>query len=323
MRQILITLLGLNLLSCQSQPSISNEEMEYRKELVQKIGEAFEKSYVFPEVGFEVKGFLQNQFSKNVYSQETNYDSLAKRLTKDIQGVTNDKHVLIYNIKPKPTDTTYEEGRNVVDFYNSFPNFGLKDSLLQDGDIGYLDISIFYHLDLNPKASEVAQNIMQKFKDTNTIIFDLRNCKGGDPGMLNTILAYLYPKGAEVHTNSFYYRPQDTTFNSYTMAEVKGRTYPEKPIIVLTSTTTFSCGEEFAYDIQQLKRGTLIGETTGGGAHTIEPRKIDEKFEVILPTGRAINPISKTNWEGVGVKPDLVTKREDALKKALEMIKRN
>lgn len=35
-----------------------------------------------------------------------------------------------------------------------------------------------------------------------------------------------------------------------------------------------------------------------------------------VPSGRAINPITKTNWEGTGVKPDVEVKADDALKTA-------
>ena len=50
---------------------------------------------------------------------------------------------------------------------------------------------------------------------------------------------------------------------------------------------------------------------------------VENDFEVSVPVGRAINPITKTNWEGVGVIPDIKVKKEDALDKALEWINKN
>jgi C-terminal processing protease CtpA/Prc len=85
---------------------------------------------------------------------------------------------------------------------------------------------------------------------------------------------------------------------------------------VLTSARTFSGGEEFAYDLQTLKRATIIGETTGGGANTVQDHWIDDRFDIRLPSGRGINPITKTNWEGVGVQPDIAAPAADALEKA-------
>ena len=70
-------------------------------------------------------------------------------------------------------------------------------------------------------------------------------------------------------------------------------------------------------------RATIIGETTGGGAHPVRGMNVENDFEVSVPVGRAINPITKTNWEGVGVIPDIKVKKEDALDKALEWINKN
>jgi hypothetical protein len=66
---------------------------------------------------------------------------------------------------------------------------------------------------------------------------------------------------------------------------------------VLTSKRTFSGAEEFTYNLKNLKRATIIGETTGGGAHPAGfPHQ--RAFRMFIPTGRAISPITKTNWKG-------------------------
>jgi C-terminal processing protease CtpA/Prc len=65
-----------------------------------------------------------------------------------------------------------------------------------------------------------------------------------------------------------------------------------------------------------LKRATVIGEVTGGGANPGEVFRINEHFEMFVPMGRAINPITKTNWEGTGVRPDVETPETQALKTA-------
>jgi C-terminal processing protease CtpA/Prc len=84
-------------------------------------------------------------------------------------------------------------------------------------------------------------------------------------------------------------------------------------VYVLTSGETFSGGEEFSYDLQNLKRAKLVGETTGGGANPGGPARVAEHFALFVPSGRAISPITKTNWEGVGVKPDVATPAAQAL----------
>ena len=44
--------------------------------------------------------------------------------------------------------------------------------------------------------------------------------------------------------------------------------------------------------------------------------RIDERFEVSIPVSRARNPISRTNWEGVGVEPDVRVAAAEALQTA-------
>jgi len=92
------------------------------------------------------------------------------------------------------------------------------------------------------------------------------------------------------------------------------------PVYVLVSDWTFSGGEEFAYDVQALERGVLIGEVTGGGANPTGPAELGPGFGASMPWGRAENPYTKTNWEGVGVKPDVAVPDEEALRVALEML---
>jgi C-terminal processing protease CtpA/Prc len=94
-----------------------------------------------------------------------------------------------------------------------------------------------------------------------------------------------------------------------------------KPAYVLTSNRTFSGGEEFTYDLKNLKRATIIGETTGGGAHPVAGHRIDDHFTIGVPFAKAINPISKTNWEGTGVEPDVKVPAADALTTAQKLVK--
>jgi C-terminal processing protease CtpA/Prc len=44
--------------------------------------------------------------------------------------------------------------------------------------------------------------------------------------------------------------------------------------------------------------------------------RINDHFMVGVPSGRAINPYSKTDWEGTGVEPDVKVPAEKALKTA-------
>jgi C-terminal processing protease CtpA/Prc len=90
----------------------------------------------------------------------------------------------------------------------------------------------------------------------------------------------------------------------------------DKPVYVLTSNKTFSAAEDFTYNLQAIKRITVVGETSGGGAHPIQPFRIDPNLVAVIPIGRSINPITKADWEGAGVKPDVAIAADKALAKA-------
>lgn len=153
------------------------------------------------------------------------------------------------------------------------------------------------------------------------IIFDLRQNGGGSPSMIQLISSYLFDE--PTHLNSFYIRKEDTTKQFWTQAWVDGPKMSDALVYVLTSRNTFSGAEEFTYNLKNLKRGTIIGETTGGGAHPVDGRIFANlNVAMSLPFGRAINPITGTNWEGTGVTPDIEVPQEKALDVAhMEAIK--
>jgi C-terminal processing protease CtpA/Prc len=131
--------------------------------------------------------------------------------------------------------------------------------------------------------------------------------------MLQLLCSYLFG-GESVHLNDLYWREGDRTQQFWTLPWVPGTRYgKDKPVYVLTSSRTFSAAEEFTYNLKNLKRATIVGETTGGGAHPGGVRRITDHFGIWLPNGRAINPITKTNWEGVGIEPHIKVPAEQAL----------
>ncbi|MDJ0764442.1 MAG: S41 family peptidase [Myxococcota bacterium] len=119
-----------------------------------------------------------------------------------------------------------------------------------------------------------------------------------------------------------YWRAGDRTEEFWTLDEIDGKKRPDVPVFVLTSDRTFSGAEEFTYNLQTRKRATIVGETTGGGANPGEVFDISPHLGIFVSTGKAINPVTKTNWEGIGVKPDVEVDAEHALEKATALAKR-
>lgn len=133
--------------------------------------------------------------------------------------------------------------------------------------------------------------------------------------MIQLITSYLYDS-ERVHLNNFYYRPQEEITQTWTLPYVPGKRRPDVDVYVLTSSRTFSAAEEFSYNLRNLERATLVGEITGGGAHPGGTRIATDRYTVWVPTGRAVNPVSKTNWEGIGVQPHVEVQADQALTKA-------
>ena len=131
--------------------------------------------------------------------------------------------------------------------------------------------------------------------------------------MVALISSYLFDT-EPVHLNDLYFRFSNQTRQFWTHPYVPGKRFgPDKPIYVLTSNLTFSAAEEFSNNLQTLKRATIIGEITAGGANPGDVFKVGEHFNMFISTGKAINPITKDNWEGKGVLPDIAVPAEQAL----------
>ncbi|MBS2534444.1 S41 family peptidase [Catenulispora sp. NF23] len=107
-------------------------------------------------------------------------------------------------------------------------------------------------------------------------------------------------------------RVKDATRQYWTLAHVDGRRYLDRPVYIFTSGTTFSGAEEIAYNLKAQKRATLIGETTLGGAHPSEWYPLTPHITVTIPNARSINPVTGTNWEGVGIEPDVAVSADEA-----------
>jgi retinol-binding protein 3 len=185
------------------------------------------------------------------------------------------------------------------------------------GDVAYVEILSF---GAPPEeVREATTRIMSAAADAKALIIDLRTNGGGSPFTVALVSSYLF--GADpVHLNSLYFRPANRTDDFFTDPLVAGRKFgPDKPIYVLTSSRTFSGAEEFAYNLQTLKRATIVGETTGGGANPGRGIPLPYDLTLFVPTGRAINPITKTNWEGVGVRPEVAVPAAEALDVALRL----
>ncbi|MFN0087438.1 MAG: serine hydrolase [Blastocatellia bacterium] len=275
------------------------------------------ENYVFPETAKKMEQAIRERAARGEYDAITDPAAFARALGDHLLEICKDKHLRVVfrpegipprneNGEPSPEERERERAQMAA------RNFGFEKLERLSGNIGYIDLRNFLPAEFGGETVAAAMTFLA---GTDALIFDLRQNGGGSPGMVALISSYLFDK--RTHLNDLYHRPRNTTEEFWTKEDVPGRRYGgAKPVYVLTSRRTFSAGEEFTYNLKNLKRATIIGETTGGGAHPVRFHRIDDHFGIGVPFARAVNPISKTNWEGTGVAPDTDAPAAQALKVA-------
>ena len=273
--------------------------------------------YIFPETAKKMEAALREHQKKGEYDSVTDAEAFTRLLTENLQAISHDKHLRV-EFSPEALPKDEHEP-------NPGPDAEMRKQMEQDNcafekverlpsNIGYLKFNAF----LDPEiCGETAIAAMNFLGNVDAIIFDLRGNGGGDPKMIALISSYLFAR--PTHLNDLYNRKEDSTTQYWTLPYVPGKRLAAKPVFVLTSKRTFSGAEEFTYNLKNLKRATIIGETTGGGAHPVAGHRIDDHFMIGVPFARAVNPISKTNWEGTGVEPDIKVPADEALDVAKKM----
>ena len=292
----------------------------YRTAAVERLSELILAHYVYEDVAKKTVDHLKAQLQSGQFDQLNDLESFAKTLTETVQAINKDKHMRIRprRVTQAPDNTPEQFIEEQLDWLNTrrADVSGFREVRKLDGNIGYLDIRMFDRVDW---GGEVADRYMYLLAGSDAVIIDLRKNGGGDPSMVQYLCSYFFED--KVHLNSLYWREGKRTVEFWSLDEVGGQKMPDVPLFVLTSSYTFSGAEEFSYNMQTQKRATLIGETTGGGANPSGGFQINKDLTVSIPTGAAVNPITKTNWEGVGVVPEVKVSAEEALDKAIELAK--
>jgi len=308
------SLLNSNLLLAQD----NTLSKTYKEQAVESLSRLMNNHYVFPDVAKQTETHLKAQLKEGYFDQFENDEDFAEALTGSVQSINKDKHMRIrankqYEAPKQSPERMIEEQLDWIDRSRK-ENAGFNTVKILDGNVGYLDYRGFAGMDI---AKPIIDAYMKLMSRTDAIIIDLSKNGGGSPATVQYLCSYFFDQ--KLHLNSLYWREGDTTQEFWTLDEVGGTKMPNVPLFVITSRRTFSGAEEFSYNMQTQKRATLVGETTGGGANPGGGFNINENLTVFIPTGRAINPITKTNWEGVGVIPDVMTSGDNAYDKAYEL----
>lgn len=283
-----------------------------QQKVVANLIRDLKESYVFPEVAGQIESKLNGRLSS--YAEITSAREFAAAVTKDIQSINNDRHLRVrfsYDklpVRSEKREPSEEEVRNRLNFMKRV-NYGFESVKRLEGNIGYINLRGFMDAKRGEDTVAAAMNFVA---NTDALIIDLRRNGGGSPQMVALICSYFFGD-EKVHLNDLYWRRGDRTDEFWTNPKVKGTKYLERDIYLLTSKRTFSAAEEFSYNLKNLERATIVGETTGGGAHPGGSFRLGDHFSAFISTGRAISPVTKTNWEGTGVKPHFEVSKDIAM----------
>ena len=287
-----------------------------RQRVIEGASAMLNEFYVFPDTAKKMEEAVRARQKAGEYDSITNGDAFAEKLTADLREVSHDKHLGV-NFSPAALPKGPPPGgpdsaamRRQLERINC----GFEKAERLPPNIGYLKFNMFANPDICGPTASAAMNFLGS---VDALIIDLRENGGGDPKMVAYITSYLFEE--RTHLNDLYNRKENKTEEFWTNTDVPGKRLGGKPVFVLTAKRTFSGAEEFTYNLKNLKRATIIGETTGGGAHPVSGHRIDDHFMIGVPFARAINPISKTNWEGTGVEPDVKVTAAEALETAKKL----
>ncbi len=267
--------------------------------------------YVFPDVAKKMGTAVRARAKRGEYDAVTDGNAFANLLTEHFRDVSHDKHLSVTFSPIRLPEESPSPSPDAVARYRAAmqnANCGFEKVEHLSGNIGYLKFDFFADPEVCGGTAIAAMNFLA---NTDAVIFDLRQNGGGDPKMVALLCTYLFAQ--QTHLNDLWERKSGETHQYWTLPYVPGKRLPTVPVFVLTSHQTFSGGEEFSNNLKVLKRATIVGEATGGGAHPVAAHRIDDHFTIGVPFARAINPITKTNWEGVGVEPDVKVPASDAL----------
>jgi len=300
-------------------PVVVTVDSALRHRVIDGVAANLTQFYVHPAIASQMVVALRAHQKAGAYHDLSDGFQFADRLTSDLRAVSHDLHLRVtfnpFKAPPQGPPTAQQLARMREQMQSD--NCAFEKVEILPGDIGYVKFNGFMSPEICAGTVEAA---MAFVAHTRALIFDLRDNGGGDPAMVAFIVSYLFDH--PTHVNDLFNR-KGTATQFWTLPSITGQRLPAQPVFVLTSHHTVSGAEEFCYDLQNLKRATIVGETTAGGAHPTSGHVVADYFMIAVPFADAINPISHKSWEGTGVLPDVKVPAADALATAEQLATRD
>jgi retinol-binding protein 3 len=313
--KIMLLLFLVNMQNLKAQDIENLLKTKEKNEIISSIKTHLKESYIDMEVSKKMIIELDKNLKSNKYQKITSASEFSKKLTEDLQHISNDLHLLV---RFEPSRIAREklaisaekqlEMEKKIATQMAEINYGFTEAKILEGNIGYLNLRLFADVKY---AEETATATMNFLSNSNAIIIDLRSNGGGVPSMMQLLSSYFFDE-TPVLLSDFYERKTDTKTQLYSLSNVNGKRSSNKPLYILTSKQTFSAAEAFAYTLKHLNKAILVGEVTKGGANRTKRINLNDEFTISVPYIQSIHPITKTNWEGKGVQPNIETNENEA-----------
>lgn len=293
---------------------------DVRRAAVDSVRQALLTYYVFPDTAISMAAYLEARRNAGAFDTLSNPNALAGAITRELRHAHNDPHLrIVYDPEEaaRAVDTTHREARDAV-ARDRKENFYFRQSRILPGNIGYLEFRQF--ADTSAEARKTVQAAMRFVANADALIIDLRDNRGGSGAMAGEIGSYFVKE--RVHWTDGYNRLTNKWTEGWTenRPEITGGIYLGMPITVLTSSWTFSAAEGMAYTLKYGRNARIVGQRTAGGAHVLRRVALGNGFVGFIPYTRSVNLVTKTDWEGTGVAPDVPADPPHALLRAQEAI---
>ena len=292
--------------SGQNQP-INHEE---KLAIAEKSFQLLKANYIFQDKVQPLESAIRKKLSNGDYKEYNTVSLFLKNLNSDLERLSNDRHVNIFydpvRVKQINRESKTEYAKQSFDpqflAKAKFENFMVRKIERLEGNVGYLKLDLFLDIRLSKNTLAAAMNFLA---NSSALIIDLRQNGGGNASTVNFLLNYFLPDSTL--TSKFTSRLTNTTTSIYTEPDPLIQKFsPAIPLYILTGKRTSSAAEVFAYTLQAFKRAVIVGDTTNGEANPGYALALNDDMWMMIPTSVNINAITKTNWQGVGVIPDIL-----------------